>query len=108
MAFLVVEFSHSHLPISVRDGIFAMVLYGLRPIIAHPERNASLIQNPEKLRELVQSGALVQITAACLTGELSLESQACALSLLQQQMVSFIASDEHSAAHRLSLLSSAF
>ena len=92
-AYLIVEFPHTHLPVNSRDGIFAMVVYGLRPIIAHPERNPSVIQNPEKLRELVQSGALVQITAASLTGEFGLESQACAIYLLQQQMVSFIASD---------------
>lgn len=107
-AYLIVEFPHTHLPVNSRDGIFAMVVYGLRPIIAHPERNASIIQNPEKLRELVQSGALVQITAASLTGEFGLESQACALYLLQQQMVSFIASDGHGAAHRPPVLSRAF
>jgi len=85
-----------------------MSVAGLHPIIAHPERNPSVLQNPERLKTLIQSGALVQITAASLTGEFGLEYQACAMHLLREQMVSFIASDGHDPVRRPPILSAAF
>jgi len=107
-SYLIVEFPHSHLPANAREIIFNMTVSGLRPIISHPERNPSVIQNPERLNTLVQSGALAQITAGSLTGEFGLESQACALYLLRQRMVSFIVSDGHSVNGRPPVLSEAF
>ncbi|HEA67205.1 MAG TPA: tyrosine protein phosphatase [Desulfobacterales bacterium] len=87
-SYLIVEFLHSHFPVNASEIIFNMTVSGLRPIISHPERNPSVIQNPERLHTLVQSGALVQITAASLTGEFGRDAQACALHLLRQRMVS--------------------
>jgi protein-tyrosine phosphatase len=107
-AYLLVEFPGTHLPANARELIFKMSLAGLRPIISHPERNPSVIQDPQRLKTLVQSGALVQITAASLTGEFGLECQACALHLLREQMVSFIVSDGHGAVQRPPVLSRAF
>ncbi len=107
-SYLIVEFPHSHLPVNAREIIFNMAVSGLRPIISHPERNPSVIQNPERLHTLVQSGALVQITAGSLTGEFGRETQACAQYLLRQHMVSFLASDGHSVNGRPPILSEAF
>lgn len=107
-SYLLVEFPHTHLPANAGEIIFNMSVAGLRPIIAHPERNPSVLQNPERLKTLIQSGALVQITAASLTGEFGLEYQACALHLLRERMVNFIASDGHNTVQRPPLLSGAF
>jgi len=107
-AYLLVEFPRTHLPANAREIIFNMTVSGLRPIISHPERNPSVLKDPQRLKILVQSGALVQITAASLTGEFGLEYQACALHLLREQMVSFIVSDGHGTAHRPPILSRAF
>lgn len=107
-SYLLVEFPYTHLPANAREIIFNMTVAGLRPIITHPERNPSILQNPERLETLIRSGALVQITAASLTGEFGLEYQACAFHLLRRQMVSFIASDGHGAAQRPPILSKAF
>jgi protein-tyrosine phosphatase len=107
-AYLIVEFPHSHLPVNAREIIFNMTVSGLRPIISHPERNPSVVQNPERLYTLVQSGALAQITAASLTGEFGRETQACAQYLLRRQMVHFMASDGHSVNGRPPVLSEAF
>ncbi len=107
-SYLIVEFPHSHLPANAREIIFNMTVSGLRPIISHPERNPSVIENPERLHTLVQSGALAQITAAGLTGEFGRDTQACALHLLRQRMVSFVVSDGHGANGRPPVLSEAF
>lgn len=107
-SYLIVEFPHSHLPANAREIIFNMTVSGLRPIISHPERNPSVIQNPERLHALVQSGALAQITAGSLTGEFGRDTQACAQYLLRRQMVHFIVSDGHSINGRPPILSEAF
>ncbi len=106
--YLLVEFPSTHLPGNARDILFSMHVSGLKPIIAHPERNFSVIQNPEKLFELVEGGALVQITAESLTGGFGSEYRACAHYLLSRGVVSFVASDGHGAAMRQPLLSKAF
>jgi len=107
-SYLIVEFPHSHLPVNAREIIFNMTVSELRPIISHPERNPSVVENPEKLHALIQSGALVQITAGSLTGEFGRDAQACALHLLRQRMVSFVVSDGHSVNGRPPILSEAF
>ena len=39
------------------------------PIIVHPERNAELIERPDKLYNLVNKGVLTQVTAGSLLGK---------------------------------------
>ena len=39
------------------------------PIIVHPERNAELIERPDKLYNLVNKGALTQVTSGSLLGK---------------------------------------
>ena len=107
-SYLIVEFPHTYLPANAREIIFNMSISGLRPIISHPERNPSVVQNPERLQTLIQSGALVQITAASLTGEFGRDTQACALYLLRQEMVNFVVSDGHSINGRPPVMSEAF
>ena len=107
-SYLIVEFPRSHLPANAGEIIFNMTIFGLRPIICHPERNPSVIQNPERLYTLVQSGALVQITAGSMTSVFGRDTQVCAQYLLRRHMVSFVASDGHSVNGRPPVLSEAF
>ena len=78
---------------------------GLHPIIAHPERNTSIVGNPDRLFELLNDGILVQITAGSLTGEFGVDSQICAERLLDSGNVHIIASDAHSSDFRQPILS---
>lgn len=107
-SYLIIEFPHTHLPVDARDTIFEMVVSGLKPIISHPERNPSVVQDPERLRALVESGALVQVTAASITGQFGRDTQACAYHLIRQDMVSFVVSDGHSINGRPPVLLAAF
>lgn len=78
---------------------------GYFPIIVHPERNWSIIQNPELLLDLLDSDILVQITAGSLTGEIGIEAEQCARYLLKQGAVNIIASDAHGTKYRKPVLS---
>lgn len=103
--YFLLEFPHSHLPLHASDMVFAMLLAGLLPIITHPERNPSIIREPERLFSLVDAGCLVQVTAGSLTGNFGPDSRDCAAYLLKMGQVHFLASDAHSSTHRTPVLS---
>ena len=80
---------------------------GLKPIIAHPERNYSIIRSPDLLLRLLNDNVHLQITAASLTGDFGKDIQYCANFLLKSGKVDIIASDAHSKSFRPPLLAAA-
>ena len=103
--YILIEFPHSHFPIQAKEAIFRIITAGYRPIITHPERNPSIIRNPHIIIELLDDNVHLQITADSLTGAFGPDSQACASYLLSKDVVSFMATDAHSAHHRRPVLS---
>ena len=81
---------------------------GITPIVGHPERNTAFQHNVDLLRELVEAGALVQITGSSLAGDFGPEAFKCCQKLTKQGMVHFMASDAHSATSRPPKLSKAY
>jgi protein-tyrosine phosphatase len=65
---------------------------GFGALIAHPERHLST-DLPERIRELIEAGALVQATAAFLTQERVREGM---LDLARNGLIHVLASDAHS------------
>ncbi len=106
-SFLLVEFPHSYLPSDADDLVFALIGRKITPIIAHPERNAQIAQEPWLLGPLLELGAQAQLTASSITGELGMAAKACAIYLLQKGMAHYIASDSHSPGFRKPVLSKA-
>ncbi|MBN1663685.1 MAG: tyrosine protein phosphatase [Deltaproteobacteria bacterium] len=80
---------------------------GLRPIIAHPERNYWFIKHREALSAAVQRGIMVQITAMSITGGFGPETRDFSAYLLKNNLVHAIGSDGHSADLRPPMLSAA-
>lgn len=60
-----------------------------------PERNNEVQAKPERLARLVESGALIQLTAASLDGRLGRTTRATALRLLERGYAYLIGSDPH-------------
>jgi protein-tyrosine phosphatase len=94
------------LPLDTIAGRFEAV--GLVPVIAHPERNPVVQGDISKVEGLVQSGALIQITAASIDGRLGSRARACSEKLLDEELVHLISSDAHTAGIREAGLSAAF
>lgn len=67
---------------------------GMVPVIAHPERNRVIRNNPEIIYRLVQMGVLVQITAESIIGT-GRRLKNFSRHLLDHDLVHFIASDAH-------------
>jgi protein-tyrosine phosphatase len=94
--YLLVEFPYVGWPLGLERRVFDLEVTGLRPVLAHPERNRDVQASPARLEEAVRVGALVQITAASLDGRIGPSSQRAAAYLLERDLAHVIASDAHS------------
>lgn len=70
------------------------------PVIAHPERNPEVQEEPRRLRDLVNAGGVVQLTAASVDGRLGKRPAACSRALLAHGLAHLVASDAHAAVLR--------
>jgi protein-tyrosine phosphatase len=107
MRYLLIEFSNYGIPPNANDHIFLLTSKGMVPIITHPERNPLLARRPESVLELVNAGALVQVTANAITGFWGTQAKSVAEWLLQRGAVHVVASDAHDAFRRMPVLSEA-
>ena len=105
--YILIEFPHDHLPSYAGKMIDWLCAKKLNPIIAHPERNYSIIRSPEVFLNLLNRNVYIQITAASLTGDFGRDIQYCAHFLLDSGKVDIIASDAHSKKFRPPQLSAA-
>ena len=69
-------------------------------MLAHPERNAEVQEDPERLRPIVDAGVLVQLTAASVDGRLGRAQASASRALLDARLAHLIASDAHAPAIR--------
>lgn len=98
--YMLLEMPFAHIPPFTHQVIFELLVRGITPVIAHPERNEEFTRKPELLAQLVQAGALAQITAASLSRLAHAQlRETCAL-FISHNLVHFIASDAHSSHKR--------
>jgi protein-tyrosine phosphatase len=105
--YLLLEFPYYGWPLELGGLIFGLRTRGFTPVLAHPERNSEVQAAPERLRELVEQGALVQVTASSIDGRLGRHSRAAAFDLIERGLVHLLASDTHGPEVRATGLSSA-
>lgn len=93
--YLLVEFAPGYVPPNTEAMLHEVLLLGVTPVIAHPERNRVLGSEPQKLGRLVEMGAVVQVTAGSITGEFGKWSRGVADELFRAGLVHVVASDAH-------------
>jgi len=81
------------------QAIFEMSSRGLKPILAHPERYVYLHGKYEKLAQIAEKGALLQVNLNSLTGYYSKACQKVATQLIDDGLVSFVGTDCHGERH---------
>jgi protein-tyrosine phosphatase len=82
-------------PLDLRGLVFDLEMRGFAVVLAHPERNPEVQDRPELLRELVDAGVAVQLTAGSVDGRLGRRPAASAKELLDLGLAHLIASDAH-------------
>lgn len=99
--YVLVELPAQEVPGYVEQLLFNLVVEGLTPVLAHPERNMVLMHDPGRLYRLVQRGVLVQVTAGGLLGVFGREVRCAAEVFIRHRWVHFMASDLHGLDARL-------
>jgi protein-tyrosine phosphatase len=98
--YLLVESPMQSIPQYVDRMIFDMQVKGVIPIIAHVERYADVINNPNLLHKFIEMGCLTQVNIGSLFGQYGERIKQTAEILLTHQMVHIVASDMHRPMHR--------
>ncbi len=105
--YMLLELPHSNIPPGATHLINYLQNKGIKPVIAHPERNIELLRNPEKITQFTNLGCWLQITAGSIIGQFGQRCHELAHYYLEQDMVNVVASDAHNIKHRPPLLSEA-
>jgi protein-tyrosine phosphatase len=93
--YILLEFPHTQIPLHIEEILFQIQIMGITPIISHVERNLKFQQKPSLLSQLIQKGALAQITAASLCGFFGPIPKNISQKFLSEELVYSIASDAH-------------
>jgi protein-tyrosine phosphatase len=93
--YLLLEFPRFGWPLGLGRVVSDLGSDGVTAVLAHPERNADVQREPDRLRTLVDEGALVQLAAASLDGRLGRPVRAAALGLFDLRLAHLLASDAH-------------
>jgi len=88
-------------PHHVEATLFGLQAAGFRPVLAHPERYDAVQRDPALAARLAQRGVALQVTIASTAGVFGKPAQRTAEALLRLGAVHLVATDAHSAGHRL-------
>jgi protein-tyrosine phosphatase len=93
--YLFLELPIGEFPPFTERVLFSLLIEGLSPILAHPERSLSKEGDFERIEKLKDSGILIQVNAGSLLGDFGKMIQRGAKRLLEENLVDFISSDAH-------------
>lgn len=106
--YLLIEFSFEEDPQFADDVLQQVEELGVRPVIAHAERYEFVQEIPEIVYEWRKKGCLIQVNKGSVTGRFGRRAQAAAEKMLDDGLVSVIASDAHNPRRRTPYLLDAY
>jgi protein-tyrosine phosphatase len=98
--YVLVELPFFGWPLNTAEELRRLRELGFTAVLAHPERNSAVQESPQHLAELVHAGALVQLTAASITGGFGAAAARSSKTLLGAGLAHLIATDSHRAKGR--------
>lgn len=90
------ELPDGSIPPGALQACETLVSQGIRPLIAHPERNKAVMRDPSRMIPFLDAGCLLQLTAASIIGQFGEPALAAGHALLARGMVAVVATDAHS------------
>ncbi len=105
---MLLEFPHGHIIPGSHELVEWLLGRGIRPLIAHPERNRQIMTDVNQLQPFIEAGCWLQLTAGSVIGQFGANSQFVAQQLLAHDMVTVLASDGHNAKARPPVLRQVF
>ncbi|WP_168121097.1 CpsB/CapC family capsule biosynthesis tyrosine phosphatase [Paenibacillus sp. HB172176] len=107
-SYMLIEFPSANVPKHTEELFHELKVMGIVPVIAHPERNAELAGNHDRLAALLEHGALAQVTSHSLLGGFGKAVERTAWSFMKRGLVQFVSSDAHHVERRGFLLQEAY
>ena len=94
--YVLIELPMYDIPRFDENLIYSLRLKGYVPIIAHPERNRKIVDDPNILYNFIKLGALAQLNLSSLGGYYGEAIKNTAKILVEHNMIHFVGSDAHS------------
>lgn len=95
-SYVLLELPVLEIPPFTMQTIFELLIKGIQPIVAHPERYLEIQKDTNKLFDLVKKGVLTQLNSGSLMGRYGRKVQKTAKILLVHNLIHMIGSDVHS------------
>lgn len=95
-SYVLLELPVLEIPSFTEQIIFELLIKGIQPIVAHPERYFEIQKDDTKFSKLVKRGVLTQLNSGSLMGIYGKRVQKTARILLKHNLIHMIASDIHS------------
>ncbi len=106
--YLLVELPDYGISQALTETFYQLRLAGLTPILTHPERNATLVADPQRMADWMRGGLLLQVTASSVLGNMGKPAQRMAHQLLENRWAHFLATDAHNTTSRPPKMREAF
>lgn len=98
--YMLIEFPMRDVPKYSMDVLYELTVLGIKPIIAHPERNIKLINNIHMIEDFIEEGYLLQLNANSLLGKHGQAEKAFGEELVKRNMIHLVGSDGHNNSFR--------
>lgn len=98
--YVLIEFPFFSVPEFAEQTFEKLFNAGYRPILAHPERIIPIQDDPQILFDLIDRGALCQVTAGSLVHKYGEDAKRVADYLLEQNAIHIVGSDAHNTSNR--------
>ena len=92
---ILVDLPLSSFPNDIDSLLYELQIRGLTPILAHPERAAFIVQDPERIQRFMEKGVVFQVNAPSLFGRYGPQAKDFAEKMLAKRWAHFISSDSH-------------
>lgn len=93
--YMLIELPMHDMPVYIESIIYNLKLKNITPIIAHPERNSKIIEDPNVLYDFISRGTLAQLNLPSLLGMYGESVKKTARILLKHNMIHFVGTDAH-------------
>ena len=90
----------------IRNGVYALLMGGYYPIIAHVERYKNICSKRDRAVDLVRLGCFMQVNAGSIMGRYGFGAKQFVKKMLKQDLIHFVATDAHDLERRGPYLSS--
>ena len=106
--YLLIELPMGQFPMYTEDVFYELMLLGVKPILAHPERNIKIMQNHDLIVNLINQGVLMQVNAGSLLGNYGKDVKKTANEFLKKNMIHILGSDGHNITSRKTMIKEAY